>query len=93
MTKTTLFDLAKSASAAAEAAAGKDILTADQIKMDAFKASGFDTRDYARWCAMFSDQLTSISFLSQQLAPSAAADAAAAQAAAIKAASASPEKN
>ena len=69
----TLYDLNKTAVAAAESAFGKDQLAMDSIKVEAFNAAGHDRIDYPKWEQMFNDARASLAFLKSTAAPSATA--------------------
>jgi hypothetical protein len=74
---TTLYDLHKTAYAAADALTGADAYTAESGQLAAFTAAGHDHRNYAFWKIFFVQATESIVIWKQQAAPSKIADAAA----------------
>ena len=75
MNTTTLFDLNKTASAAAITAIGQDALGTENIKLEAFIVAGHDRADFPQWDAFFQNHVKN--YTSQKATPSPAAKAAA----------------
>lgn len=83
---TTIYDLRKTASAAAEQAINpdntrKDDLSVDAIRLEAFGAANHDRRDYPQWRGFFDEQVANVIVWKTTHSLSAQQDAAAAKAA------------
>lgn len=72
--KTTLFDLCKTASAAAETAVGKPALEQRKIQLAAFADAGHDERDYVDWENYFNAATANFTNLQSRKAASTLAD-------------------
>ena len=81
----TLYDLNKTAVAAADKAFTKPQLEQDEIKVDAFKTAQHDEADYPAWLNLFQQHTDHYKFLQNQFTPATLAAQKAAQAAAIAA--------
>jgi hypothetical protein len=73
MNTTTLFDLNKTASAAAITAIGQDALATEGIKLEAFTAAEHDRADFPQWEAFFTNHVKN--YTTQKATPSPAAKA------------------
>ena len=92
MNTTTLFDLNKTASAAAITAIGQDALGTENIKLEAFTVAGHDRADFPQWDAFFQERLKVYAQRKATLSPAAkAAASAAASAAAMEARASAPK--
>lgn len=78
---TTLFDLNQTAASAAQTALGKDALSVDSIKLEAFNAAGHDRLDYPVWEGFFTGHTQNYASLQSHKSPATLAAEAAAKAA------------
>lgn len=72
--KTTLFDLNKHAFETACATLGKPGLAAQTMKLEAFKTSGFDERDFPQWETFYNAHVDGFAWQSRTPSPAAAQD-------------------
>ncbi|MGC9940712.1 MAG: hypothetical protein ABSE48_02695 [Verrucomicrobiota bacterium] len=68
---TTLFDLNQTAAVAAVTALGKDALSVESIKLEAFTAAGHDRVDFSQWESYYANHVRNYTALKATPSPAA----------------------